>query len=193
MVPNFPGDACKMWVTLLIVMLVRINVSSCAKLHCVLLRNWGARQQEKMWKFLRELWTRFLQHLPSHPLTNSTSDVQVLHCLSNLWFPISQIFLLYLLLCKYCLFFFRQMTASTMSCYDQHRCSCTSFVVASQKNATAQFLQKHPTSQRFFFPLQKHVYSANSGDVFSFTLSHHAAKRYQGQRNQTVVTELCYE
>lgn len=39
MVPNFPDDACKMWVTLLIVMLVRINVSSCAELHCVFLRN----------------------------------------------------------------------------------------------------------------------------------------------------------
>lgn len=37
----------------------------------------------------------------------------------------------------------------------------------------------------FFLSLQKRVYSANSGDVFSFTLSHHAADRYQGQRNQT--------
>lgn len=52
-------------------------------------------------------------------------------------------------------------------------------------NATSQFVQKHPTLQRFFFYLQKDVYSANSGDVFSFTLSHLAAKCYQGQRNQT--------
>lgn len=52
-------------------------------------------------------------------------------------------------------------------------------------NATAQFVQKHPTLQRFFFPLQKRVYSANSGDVFSFTLSHPAAERHQGQWNQT--------
>lgn len=47
-------------------------------------------------------------------------------------------------------------------------------------DATARFVQKHTTLQKFFFlifpPAKKRVYAANSGDVFSFTLSHPAAE-----------------